>query len=365
MRNVTWFVLLTLSLLLNACSDGSSDAPTDRNAHPSGWFTMHAQEALDNPGYTDCMICHGRNLMGSGDAVSCYSCHAYNTAPPFIVHPASWVNAYSDHRAYAAANGFASCTGCHGQDLRGYESAPSCYAPSFQGMTRHADGPSGIPHPLDGSYLLGSNHGPDAKADLTECQACHGELGGAGSNPRFNIGFGENACEDCHGTNDAHPRDWFDHYTAGNIQDSCSLCHGVNLDGVGGVGGNCLDCHIENPGIYPTGCVSCHNVPPDGQAPVGNISPNLSGAHDRAGHSSLISSVASETCNRCHDGAGTGTLNHYDTMPPADVHLPLLPSDTITNDSNATNTSCTGTCHIVIDSRPIDYPHNGEFWYSD
>jgi hypothetical protein len=356
MRNMMWFVLLGSLLCLNACSDGSSNAPTDRNAHPSGWFTMHAEEALDNLGYTDCMSCHGRDLSGSGDAVSCYSCHAYSTEPPFTVHPSTWTNTYSDHRADAAANGFNTCAGCHGHDLRGRDSVPSCYAASFDGRACHADGPSeGVPHPVGDDEYLNSGHGQDAKADLTACQACHGELGGPGSNPRFNIGFGENACEDCHGINNAHPHGaWSSHYLAGNIQASCSLCHGVNLDGVGGVGGSCFDCHNESPGVYPTGCVSCHNVPPDGEAPVGNLSPNLSGAHGRAGHSTLISEVSSETCDRCHSGAGTGSDAHYDTTRPADVNLPLLPSDTIVPTSNATNTSCNGTCHIVIDSRPVN-----------
>ena len=142
-----------------------------------------------HPGYSECKTCHGLDLSGSGDAVSCYSCHSYNTEPPFSFHPTSWTDSYLDHRGYAAVNGFNTCTSCHGSTLQGYQTAPSCYSTSFNGQSCHADGPQGVPHPLDESYLLGTNHGPDAKADLTVCQSCHGQPGGPGSNPRFNIGI--------------------------------------------------------------------------------------------------------------------------------------------------------------------------------
>jgi len=274
MRKLACLALLGVVLLLNACSGGSSDAPSDREAHPSGWFTMHAGEALDNPGYTDCVGCHGVDLTGSGEAVSCYSCHSYNMAPPLTFHPAAWSDPYSDHRAFAAANGFASCAGCHGQDLRGREDVPSCYSSSFDGQSCHANGPQEVPHELDGSYRSGGSHGPEAKADLTACQTCHGGLGGPGSNPRFNIGFGENACEDCHGENLAHPADWAGpnntfHYTADNIQNACTLCHGVNLTGPdeGGIGVSCVGCH-DSAIDFTLDCTFCHGYPPDGLADV-------------------------------------------------------------------------------------------------
>jgi len=274
MRNLALLSLLFLALNLSACGDGNSDAPSDRAAHPSGWFTMHADEALNNAGYTECVGCHGADLTGSGDAVSCYSCHAYNTAPPFSVHPTSWSDAYNDHRADAASNGFASCAGCHGHDLRGRDPVPSCYTDSFGGRSCHAEGPSEVPHALDGSYRRGSSHGPDAKFDLTACQACHGELGGPGSNPRFNIGFGENACEDCHTANYAHPQAWAGpnrsfHYTADNLDKACTLCHGVNLDGEtgGGIGVSCLGCH-DSVTTFTLDCTFCHGYPPIDDLPA-------------------------------------------------------------------------------------------------
>jgi len=368
MHKVALLVLLASALLMNACSDGGSDSPSDTNAHPESWFSTHAPEALADPGYDECKQCHAPDLRGSGDAVSCYSCHSYNTEPPFSIHP-NWDNDYIDHRAYSAKNGYKSCTPCHGSTLRGYQTAPSCYSTSFNGQSCHPEGPQGAPHPIDEGYLLGINHGPDAKADLTVCQECHGQPGGPGSNPRFNVGIysaGGTGCEGCHGEDYAHPQDWPDHYTAGNIQNACSLCHGVNLDGIGGVGTNCLECHNVSPGANSSGCASCHGQPPNSAAPVGDVRPNEQGLHDVPAHNIGISTTPSETCGRCHDGSGSGTAAHYNEVPPvggfppADVkifHPDAL--DTIEATTTEANTTCTGNCHFG----GIEYPHNNRAWY--
>ena len=269
---------LLLLLLLSAfgCSSGNSGAPSDRAPHPSDWLKTHPVDALAVVGFGGCIGCHGANLQGIGEAVSCFSCHSFNTTPPFTIHPAGpsgWADPYVDHRGYAATNGFISCMRCHGKDLHGSIAAPSCYSTSFDGLNCHAAGPGQVPHPLDGSYLNSAKHGPDAKADLTVCQACHGEPGGPGSNPRFNIGIlsaGGKGCEGCHDANYAHPTHWAGpnntfHYSAGNIQNACTLCHGVNLDGVGGVGVNCLNCH-DSTTAFTLDCTACHGYPPDGSA---------------------------------------------------------------------------------------------------
>ena len=275
MRKLAFLVLVAAVLLLNACSNGGSDSPKDTNAHPERWFSDHAAEALDDPGYGDCSRCHGPNLRGSGNAVSCYSCHSYNDAPPFSTHPPGWTETYVDHRPYTKLNGNQSCKACHGSNLQGYQVAPSCYSASYNGTACHPDGPQGAPHPVNESYLLGTNHGPDAKADLTACQLCHGQPGGPGSNPRFNVGIyrvGGNGCESCHGTDYAHPAEWAGpnttfHYSAGSIQQACTLCHGVHLDGVGGVGVSCLGCHTSVT-TFTLDCTFCHGYPPDGSEDV-------------------------------------------------------------------------------------------------
>lgn len=274
MRKLAFLALLAAVLLLNACSSGGgSDSPaSDTEPHPQNWFSKHPDDALASPNYADCTLCHGENLQGSGEAPSCYKCHSYNQAPPFTYHPPNWTDDYLDHRGYAALNGYQSCKSCHGSNLKGYQTAPSCYSASYNGQSCHADGPQGVPHPLDASYLSGAVHGPDAKADLTSCQQCHGQPGGPGSNPRFNIGIlsaGGNGCESCHGIDYAHPQNWAGpnntfHYSAGNIQNACTLCHGVALDGVGGVGVSCIGCH-SSATTFALDCTYCHGYPPQGE----------------------------------------------------------------------------------------------------
>ncbi len=159
--------------------------------------------------------------------------------------------------------------------------------------------PVNPPHPLDGSYLDGKNHGPDAKADLTICQACHGEAGGPGTNPRFNLGIksvDNTGCEACHGVNYAHPAAWAGpnatfHYTAANIQISCTLCHGIELDGVGGIGSSCLDCH-DSTTTFTLDCTACHRYPPDGNADVATDT--------GVAHNNVADIPAHNACVLCH-----------------------------------------------------------------
>lgn len=307
MRNLTLSSLLVLALCLSACSGGNSDAPSDREAHPSGWIAMHAGEALDNPGYTDCVGCHGADLQGSGTAISCYSCHPYKQNPPFSVHPSTWSDTYSDHRVFAATNGFASCAGCHGQNLRGDETAPSCYLADVDGAACHSEVSREVPHSLAGDYRDGSKHGPEAKADLTACQSCHGEIGGPGSNPRFNIGFGDNGCEDCHGTNYAHPQGWAGpnntfHYTSANIPKACVLCHGEVLDG--GIGVSCIGCH-DSVVDFTLNCSFCHDYPPTGLADV---------ATDTGVDHSHVPIQTHLECNLCHGMSESGTGGSFEPL---------------------------------------------------
>lgn len=362
------FLLLLLPLTLLGCGSSNTAAPPDNQAHAAEWIAFHAEAALAAGNFSDCISCHASDLQGSDNAVSCYSCHAFNTDTNFIIHPDSWSSVYADHRGYAADNGNSTCAKCHGMNLQGSTVAPSCFAGSFAGLNCHSEGPRSVPHTLtDGAFLDPATHGHVAKANLTVCQACHAQtiLGVT----RFNLGINKaegTGCEAvaCHGANLAHPADWpaLSHFTAGNIAQACTLCHGVALDG-GSAEISCLECHGVSPASNPSGCASCHNQPPDGIAPVGNISPNRQGEHARAGHSSFISATPSQTCARCHDGAGTGTANHFDGTNPADINI-LHPdaSDTMSAVSDENNTTCNGSCHVT---EPFDiiYPHANKTWY--
>jgi hypothetical protein len=325
MRKLACFILLVAVILLNACSDGGSDSPSDTNAHPASWFSTHPSAALATANFSDCTGCHGNQLQGVGDAVSCYRCHSYNETPPFSTHPPDWSDPFVDHRPYTTLNGPQSCKACHGSNLTGYQSAPSCFSATFEGLNCHPDGPQGAPHPVNGTYLLGSNHGPDAKADLTYCQQCHGQSGGPGTNPRFNIGINSAAgsgCESCHGIYYAHPNNWAGpnntfHYTSGNIQNACSLCHGVNLDGVGGVGVSCLGCH-DSVTAFTLDCAFCHGYPPDGSPDVATTT--------GVDHSEVPLRSHLE-CTICHGMSASSNGDSFEPVP----NYNLFDYDTDTN----------------------------------
>jgi len=374
------------ALALAGCSTSNSSAPADNQAHPFGWIAAHSEAAAT---LADCTGCHGDDLTGSGNAVSCYSCHLFNTAPPFSIHPADWTDVFVEHRAYALDNTAESCAKCHGVDLGGSSAAPSCFSSSFDGLSCHAEGPGVAPHGEGASFLFPPDpfdaeipyHGSLAKADLEVCQSCHGEIIPVGSSPRFNLGiYGitGNGCEGCHNDYTAHPsvgdRDnahWYGatvtHANSGNL-DACALCHGDNFEGNADIDAPaCMACHIVDPVVNNEGCVSCHSLPPDSSGLAGNVWPNREGAHSRSGHSAFINrdEPQQSTCVRCHYEAGAETDNHFDLLPTANINFlrPDDPSDTITATSDGSNTTCTGNCHIIYSDGYLDWNHDNEPWY--
>ncbi|KIH76840.1 hypothetical protein GFER_06950 [Geoalkalibacter ferrihydriticus DSM 17813] len=269
-------LLLAFTMLLAACGGSSNEeAATTRNAHEPGWKFTHdipTLAAQSRGDLSECQVCHRADLRGGGGVPSCFVCHL--DGPPFDLHPLS--------------------------------------AFSLPGLP--------WAHPL--------NHGRAAKADIASCQGCHGESGGAGSNPRFNISMRDlpGGCESlqchdngrvneetrvntfvdtisgqlrteevAHPVNAAHPGSsapdefwWFGqrlefelpegleipdgfefpegfgvfklgHWDVQNM-DGCKLCHGI--DGLGGSGPSCLDCHVSSPFDHPDRCVSCHGPLP-------------------------------------------------------------------------------------------------------
>ncbi len=113
------------------------------------------------------------------------------------------------------------------------------------------------PHPLGAQWLLPTGHAAAAIDRSLPCFSCHQLAGGETGAP---------ACSECH--------------TAGS------------------------------PNFVLGTCDSCHATPPDGDS-----RPNRAGAH--AVHNALTK--VTDVCATCHDGAGTGTLKHFDTSAPADV----------------------------------------------
>jgi predicted CxxxxCH...CXXCH cytochrome family protein len=59
------------------------------------------------------------------------------------------------------------------------------------------------------------------------------------------------------------------------------------------------------------GCVSCHSVPPDSTTPGGGLS--------HSAHEAIA--VISSDCFVCHEGKGSGSADHYDTIAPASIDI--------------------------------------------
>jgi hypothetical protein len=114
---------------------------------------------------------------------------------------------------YNPANWGCAAAGCHGNDP-GHQSSDSVLTVELKDFG--LDGGS-VHHPIDDSFLNPANHGPAAKGQIAaltdgmlDCQDCHAQPGGPGSNPRFNIGIAftcSNGCEGCHNDLTAHPSD--------------------------------------------------------------------------------------------------------------------------------------------------------------
>jgi len=297
-----------------SCHSGTAGDPPAPASHQAVDFTDPDNHgSLAKAGQVYCRNCHGRSLnvfdggfiadpaiMNNLDYLNnpvtgaCSTCH-----PSALAHPTDWQGSNDADPTYAASHRGIdettqanSCALCHNiasvgagptlDEPGSVAAAPSCFSTSYANANAggvaiacHPGGPRTANHPLGAAWRDYSNtdtwHGAVAKDDLTACQACHAD---SGSPPRFNspIGGLANGCEDCHDPYYAHPTDWAGpnttfHYSVTSTE-SCKLCHGTGLDGVGGVdaaggtpGLSCLNCHAEVT-YFTLDCASCHSYPP-------------------------------------------------------------------------------------------------------
>ncbi len=249
-------------------------------------------------------------------------------------HPIDWISAHRGEYIKSPDQ----CRSCHGNELTGGITKIDCF--NQAGLSQcHADGhgprPTGHSLPFKDPAL----HGTLAKKDLLFCQACHGDSGGAGSNPSFNISIGSltTGCEasGCHLVTMAHPKPWKSHGSSGNLVNACALCHGSAFGG--GHGPACSSCHkLLVAGIIPVfgQCVSCHGNPPNGLA-----APNRAGSH--AVHLALTG--VSGNCSVCHNGGGSGGVNHGSALTTAFAANITTNSGTASfNGTSCANISCHG-----------------------
>lgn len=397
----------------NTCHAGGPPVP-----HTAGVAYADPAEhgAAARPNQIYCRNCHGRpdNIFDGGfiadplilniPAGNCASCHSAAKA-----HPTNWQGSNDADPSYVSSHqglNTPSCALCHlttGTGAGPLPAAPSCFVDDHlnaDGSTtacHGANGP-GAPHSLDGSYLLGINHGSDPMGlnltafpnGMLDCQRCHGYPGVV--NSQFNRGInsaGGQGCEGCHNDGTAHPsvssimdparegNHWYDGSISHNSVPvafyvrGCSPCHGATLtEGFPALGPACWgpasSCHVASPLANATGCVSCHALPPTGNGlvAVGNVRPNRSGKHGLTEHSAGINGIdlpLRETCAVCHGASnGPGNVNHFDQdidpniLNNADV---IMTGDGagIIRTQAAENTTCNGTCH--------GGDHSNKMWY--
>ena len=251
---------------------GTAGAP-----HPVGnpaWVTTppaaqpHGDAAKTTPGSTAgfayCQVCHGTgttspaNFGGGSSAVSCYTCHGVSAPHAPAPWRASAGSAY-DHTGTDTAN------------------APVCYQCHAYTGAPNPNNPHVPPTPASAGTAPGCFNGT----------MCHNEAGHA-------VPFNSTT-----------------HYsvTDTTFAADCGTCHAVT--GTSPISGAplCTTCHIGGSPLAALNCTSCHATPPDGGAPAGAAYPNVAGAH--AKHIALNSAGTAIACDTCHNGLGTGTLNHY------------------------------------------------------
>ena len=237
----------------------------------------------------DCSACHGINLNGQAGIPGCYSCHGvmWNNADHKVVingskHKAGYMNAtvncaechggsslkkenihgkkrpgcydcHDDkwtgllihsidkggklHGVGYTTPSATGCDACHGSDLKGGVTAPSCY--QCHGARWDLGSYS---HSVSKGNKM---HGPELQSPVGTCDSCHGsDLKGA-------TGTGKGAsCYSCHNAwwkINEYPHTKDQHGVAhgsdlNNPVGACDTCHGTDLRGSEN-GKSCYQCH--------------------------------------------------------------------------------------------------------------------------
>lgn len=192
----------------------------------------------------NCTECHGSNLTGDGTTPGCYSCHEDQWSSVMAEHDVLLTNAYHKSGMYTPAS---NCAECHGSDLKGGDFAPSCYSCHGEKWASFAE-----THTKSrGSTLHGTNlyapssnctdcHGSDLKGGNTapSCYSCHGDYWIKSNHNDSEDGYlhandkdiPSEYCAACHGTalTGGTPPE-----APSRSANSCYQCHGVEWDGGG------------------------------------------------------------------------------------------------------------------------------------
>lgn len=213
------------------------------SCHPGGYTPDHGLP-YDDPNdhgasaKTDlsaCQVCHGTpNTIAFDGGSAATACSSVACHPGAGAHPTNWAN--NDSVGYISTHTDAgrttsTCIICHdvtqGRTAPN-SAAPSCFATTFTNGngTNTACHPGGAVPDHGLPYTDPDDHGGPAKADLADCQSCHGDPGTI----YFDGGTAPTACSSvaCHPDASAHPTTWRrGHRSAGRMNSTCTLCHDV------------------------------------------------------------------------------------------------------------------------------------------
>jgi predicted CxxxxCH...CXXCH cytochrome family protein len=292
------------ALFAFGCSSGPAtsglslvDAQGD---HPANFLSAHPAFAVAD--VEQCRLCHGDALAGGIANTSCFTAECHHGTVPGWAAPA--VHGAEAKKA-PGSSGFGSCRICHGFDFTGGGAKVSCVNdPACHGAGVQA------PHPsrwLPGRERVHTDTHPE---NAPVCALCHFDEPDAGNHPPAPPPPGSDpGCFNstlCHGPEVApHAvRPFADHPSRAQSEFStfCNGCHNIDPPRLLSTAPACTECHVGGNPLQVTNCATCHGNPPDGQAPVGNVFPNVEGAHPE--HDAL--EEVAGACGTCHDGGGAG-----------------------------------------------------------
>jgi len=342
-----------------SCHDREWNGNPSDSLPPLDHTELKGGYALHKPGYetpfaSECTACHGLNL-NDGFAPSCYTCHQTSAPHDFSGRPwlnpadtactvchdwsSNWNHALSATTEYTvstttlAAVGdpsgpSAKCLGCHEgppdgpavDDFTGTLSDPPAdfIDPSvafgtdlthhhpvsftFDSFLATAHGGLNDPSTTDSGLAAGGTIAEDMlETGSLECTACHDPHDNTYGSFRV-LPTNEDLCFTCHirtlpaGTTGIH------HIPLRNApwgRGVCTMCHGANLDGVGGSGPACTDCH--NPFLAP-------DPPPPGHHGGDRHQPFLEcvECHGLDLEGAAYGSIWAPSCNDCHGDVWDG-----------------------------------------------------------
>ncbi|HEY3446775.1 MAG TPA: CxxxxCH/CxxCH domain-containing protein [Myxococcales bacterium] len=277
----------------DALSAGHVDGPTATLA-----FGTLAKMLGENPSWDrtaakcSSVYCHGASLAAwggtnkmpqwtkvDGTQAACGTCHG---APPPAPHPQN-----------------ASCNECHAMTVLASGKIDVAGG-------KHIDGILEVTGAHSAGWAVGSTHGPQAEANISTCQFCHGQdLNGAAPAP---------SCNQCHN----------------GFRTNCTFCHGgtdnqtgappETVAGLTATTERAVGAHSAHVGALsklakPIGCNECHAVPTDALTPghMDNAVTLSFGTIAKSKGATPAFDTASATCSSvyCHGAkmaAPSGTL---------------------------------------------------------